>query len=198
MLQQGEEVLDKSAGVVMSSDVEDEAVDSPAYQGLLEIEQDSWVFDDWCNPRNPPAHRCGEDDVSGGDDASDDGSSRSSSSSVREDGNDNINTNDTNEYVRRILRSADLHILQPGLVSAAYNAPDRELSLFHLYLTRDYLNRVCEWTNEALLAKGRTECSPKEFYGYIGLELGMSLLKFNSIGPGQYMDGRPLGNSWSC
>jgi len=181
VLQQGEEVLDKSAGVVMSSDVEDEAVDSPAYQGLLEIEQDSWVFDDWCNPRNPPAHRCGEDDVSGGDDASDDGSSRSSSSSVREDGNDNINTNDTNEYVRRILRSADLHILQPGLVSAAYNAPDRELSLFHLYLTRDYLNRVCEWTNEALLAKGRTECSPKEFYGYIGLELGMSLLKFNSI-----------------
>jgi len=44
VLQQGEEVLDKSAGVVMSSDVEDEAVDSPAYQGLLEIEQDSWVF----------------------------------------------------------------------------------------------------------------------------------------------------------
>jgi hypothetical protein len=60
---------------------------------------------------------------------------------VREDGNDNVNTNDTNEYVRRILRSADLHILQPGLVSAAYNAPDWELSLFHLYLTRDYLNR---------------------------------------------------------
>jgi hypothetical protein len=28
VLQQGEEVLDKSAGVVMSSDVEDEAVDS--------------------------------------------------------------------------------------------------------------------------------------------------------------------------
>jgi hypothetical protein len=35
--------------------------------------------------------------------------------------------------------------------------------------------------NEILVDKGRRACSCKEFFAYIGLELGMSLLKFNDI-----------------
>ncbi len=32
-----------------------------------------------------------------------------------------------------------------------------------------------------LVGKGEKDCSVKEFYAYIGLELGMNLLKFNEI-----------------
>jgi hypothetical protein len=40
---------------------------------------------------------------------------------------------------------------------------------------------VCKWTNEVLVGKGKKDCGIKEFYAYIGLELGVSLLKFNEI-----------------
>ena len=46
-------------------------------------------------------------------------------------------------YIRSILESADLHILQPGQVSSAYHSEQSELNLFHLFFTNNYLETVC-------------------------------------------------------
>jgi hypothetical protein len=86
-----------------------------------------------------------------------------------------------NDYVRSILQSANLLILQPTLVNNSYDSEDRERNLFHLFFTKNYLETVCRWTAEKLGMKGKRPCSAVEFYAYIGLELGMSLLKYNSI-----------------
>jgi hypothetical protein len=86
-----------------------------------------------------------------------------------------------NEYIRGILRSADLHILQPSQVSAAYDKAEKEVELFHLFKTKNYLETVSRWTNEILVKKGRKPVYVKEFFSYVSLELGMSLLKFNDI-----------------
>jgi hypothetical protein len=86
-----------------------------------------------------------------------------------------------NEYVRGILRSAILHILQSGQVSAAYDKVDREVELFHLFMTKKYLETVSRCTNKVLVEKGRKPIYVKEFFSYVSLELGLSLLKFNGI-----------------
>jgi hypothetical protein len=86
-----------------------------------------------------------------------------------------------NDYVRSILQSANLLILQPTLVNNSYDSEDRERNLFHLFFTKNYLETVCRWTAKELGMKGKRPCSAVEFYAYIGLELGTSLLKYNSI-----------------
>lgn len=55
-----------------------------------------------------------------------------------------------NDYIRGILNSVDLHILQRGLVNKAFTSANPEVDLFHLFLTKDNLDRVAEWTNELL------------------------------------------------
>jgi len=86
-----------------------------------------------------------------------------------------------NDYVKSILQSANLHILQPTLVNNAYDSEDRKRNLFHLFFTKNYLETVCCWTAKDFGMKGKRPCSAVEFYAYIGLELGTSLLKYNSI-----------------
>jgi hypothetical protein len=50
-----------------------------------------------------------------------------------------------------------------------------------LFFPNDYLTNVCGWTNEVLAKRGHSSCTVKEFFAYMGLELGMSLIKYNSI-----------------
>jgi len=100
--------------------------------------------------------------------------------------NDNADADGTvklvdNDYVNGILKSADLHILQPGQVSLASNSPQKESDLFYLFFTKNFLETVCKWSNEALISKGHKSCSSKVFFAYIGLELGMSLVKSHDI-----------------
>jgi hypothetical protein len=71
-----------------------------------------------------------------------------------------------NAYITSILESANLHILHPGQVSLAYRSEKLELNLFHLLV---------------LEKKELKSCTSLEFFACIGLELGMSLLKYNSI-----------------
>jgi hypothetical protein len=40
---------------------------------------------------------------------------------------------------------------------------------------------VSKFSSEVLERRGKKALQPNEFLGYIGLELGMSLLKFNSL-----------------
>ncbi len=79
------------------------------------------------------------------------------------------------------MNSADIHILQPTQANKAYDSPDKERSLFHLFFSKNFLKTVCQWTAEDMGVKGKRPCNASEFYGYIGLELGMCLLKYNTI-----------------
>jgi hypothetical protein len=87
---------------------------------------------------------------------------------------------ESNDYVKKLMQSADLHILQPGVVNAAYERVNKELGLFHLFLLQIFLETVCKWMNEALKSKGKI-CSIKEFYDYLGHEMGMSIARYNDI-----------------
>jgi hypothetical protein len=86
-----------------------------------------------------------------------------------------------NEYIRGILSTVDLQILQPCQVNNPFKSNNHELELFHLFMTKNYPDEVSKWMNEVLVDKGRRACSYKEFFAYIGLEHGMSLMKFNDI-----------------
>ena len=66
-------------------------------------------------------------------------------------------------------------------MEAAFDSEDRYVKLFHLFLTRDYLVMVSKFSSEVLERRGKKALQPNEFLGYIGLELGMSLVKFNSL-----------------
>jgi len=48
-------------------------------------------------------------------------------------------------------------------------------------MTKTFLDTVWRWTNESMGRKGRRRCTKNEFFAYIGLEMGMSLMKFNDI-----------------
>jgi len=152
----------------------DDLVEDEGYGGAHELEQDDWNFSEWAhhnfddNP--PPAEESLRDDVD----------SVSSVEGVTED-IDWAHREADNEYLRKILRSVDLKILKEALVARAFDGDNREADLFHLFLTKDYLSNVTLWTNEMLTGSGRKSCSDKEFLAYVGLELGMSLLKFNDI-----------------
>jgi hypothetical protein len=171
--------------------------DVSSFKHLLELEQDAWSFSQWRSPSvyvlqqldsssSPPncavgsAH--GEDDevdveVEDIDDEC---------SHPLDEVDDNADADGTvklvdNDDMNGILKSADLHILQPGQVSLAYNSSHKESDLFHLFFTKNFLEIICKWSNEALISKGHKSCSSKEFFTYIGLEHGMSLVKYNDI-----------------
>jgi hypothetical protein len=100
---------------------------------------------------------------------------------VNGDANEILLNSVDNEYIRSILSSADLQILQPSQVSAAYEKLDKEVESFHLFVMKNYLGTVSRWANEVLVEKGQKPVYIPEFFACIGLELGMSLLKFNEI-----------------
>jgi hypothetical protein len=58
-----------------------------------------------------------------------------------------------NEYIRSLLRSDVLNFLQPGQVSTAYAKSEKEVELFHLLMTKNYLGTVSKWTNEVLIGR---------------------------------------------
>jgi hypothetical protein len=95
--------------------------------------------------------------------------------------------------VKKLLQSSDLHILQRGRVCAAYDSEAWELNLFHLFFSKTFLEAVGEWTNEVLVSKGKKSVSMKEFYAYMGLEMGMSLVKYNTL-KSYWSNGKFLGH----
>jgi hypothetical protein len=145
----------------------DEALD---LHPVEELEQeDGWNFPDWTNS-SPPIDVEEDDGLEGGD-----------CDSTSTDSSERVNFTSGNEYVRRLLRSAELKLLKPGLAYAAYDSEEKEQNLFHLFFSKAYLERVCTWTNPVLVNKRKKAVTLMEFTAYIGLELGMSLLKFNQL-----------------
>jgi hypothetical protein len=144
---------------------------------ICELEQESWNFLDWNSPSDSPRSAL-ESSTATADVDSDEGSANDEAKSVEPTSFSSTG----NAYIDRILRNADLKILQPGLVGNAYESiMDKEAKLFHLFITKDYITNMAKWANELLLRKGRKACTPIEYMAYMGLELGMSLVKFNEM-----------------
>ena len=172
------------SSVVMADVNNDDDVEQ--YNPVLDLEQDEWNFADWRHPdsNNVSASSSdGDGDVSMGDE-------EVGSPEVA----DSPEVAESNDYIRKLVQSTDLHILQPGVVNAAYEGVNKELGLFHLFMTQNFLGVVCNWTNEVLESKGKRICSIQEFNGYLGLELGMSIVKYNDIKK-YWAEGAFLGHS---
>jgi hypothetical protein len=155
-------------------------VDDLLYEAVLALEQDCCVFSDWNNPNIKGVPLL----FSSSDEEEDEESLESVEENAVAEPAEPSTTSDNpydNAYVKKLLVIADLHILQPGAVNLAYGSSSKELGLFCLFFTSNYVETDCKWTNKALEEKGLKSCSMKEFQAYMGLELGMSLLKYNDI-----------------
>ncbi len=90
----------------------------------------------------------------------------------------------SNPYIKEILNTSGLYVHKQETVLKMWrkNGP---LGLFHMFLQKSFLNTVREWTNEKLKKEPTREQShpitPGEFYNYMGLELGTSLLHMNDF-----------------
>jgi len=155
--------------------MEEDEVTEDGIEGVL-LEQDGWNCSEWSIPKSS-SNASPRETVDSSSGVSDD-----EEESQEPERGDNQRSDDVqNEYIRSILDGVDLHILQPGRVQNAISSENPEADLFHLFLSKDYLGAVCTWTNEGLVSRGRKPCVADEFLAYVGLELGMSLLKYNSI-----------------
>ncbi len=76
-----------------------------------DLEQQAWSFTEWTNV---PLRAAAE---------LDNGLGSKESGNSSEDSSSCNNLTSENEYIRRLLHSADLHLLKPGLVNAAYDKP---------------------------------------------------------------------------
>ena len=153
--------------------------DLSQYQEVLALEQERWIAAEWNEPdtgiavvtpssSSQPSLSQEQDSVSDGDSGTEEVTHVSGNQF-------------TNLYNKKFLDSAELHILQPGEVVAVAEGNNPELGLFNLFMTKTFLDTVWRWTNESMGRKGRRRCTKNDFFAYIGLEMGMSLMKFNDI-----------------
>jgi hypothetical protein len=156
---------------------QDSALDD-SYIQSIESEQECWNPSDWIHPN---ISNCFQSPSLSPNSASTGQSDEDNEPPDESDPTDLSGETIDNEYIRGIMRTVDLCIQQVGHVTNAYNSQEKEVELFHLFLTKNYLETVARWTNEVLVEKGRKALYAKEFFAYMGLELGMSLLKFNSM-----------------
>jgi hypothetical protein len=133
------------------------------------LEQDRWSFSEWTSA--PFVAEVPDEDVL---ECYESGSCSSESSR-------SVHFSLGNAYVKKLLQKADLHILQRGRVCVAYDSEARALNLFHHFFSKMFLEAVGDWTNEVLVSKGKKSVAMKEFYAYMGLEMGMSLVKYNVL-----------------
>ena len=82
-------------------------------------------------------------------------------------------------YVKKILKTSGLFVHFEKSVLKAWKEQGA-LGLFHLFLQKEFLDTVRKWTNKSLLMKrDEKEVQKTEFYNYMGLELGTSLIHMN-------------------
>jgi hypothetical protein len=92
----------------------------------------------------------------------------------------------TNQYLNKILESAELHILQPSEVATVVEGDNPELVLFNLFMMKTFLNTVRRstqcgsgqmnpWVGKAGRGVPETNFQPTLFWRLV------SLMKFNDI-----------------
>lgn len=86
-----------------------------------------------------------------------------------------------NEYIKQYASASGLRLLRPIAVKRAYEK-GKELGLVRLFITNEMMKSMSLWTSQRLASSGAKKAvSITELNAAIGLELGMSLIQFNSI-----------------
>lgn len=162
------------AARLLHIEMDDDNEDLQQYESILALEQERWIPSEWNEPEEVSFTQQTSQDATGDSSGSEDGS---------RGGEDSVPSSSRvdNPYVQQLWDGADLHILRPGKVRQAIAGESPQLALFNLFMTRTFLDAVWSWTNESLEKKGRKKCTKAEFKAYVGLEMGMSLLRFNDI-----------------
>ena len=87
-----------------------------------------------------------------------------------------------NDYIKSIIEDSEPKILKPQLIQLAYHR-HALLGLFNLFVTKDLMKAIVNWTNLHIEMKASSTkpVTVPELKKYIGLELAMSITKFNRI-----------------
>ena len=86
-----------------------------------------------------------------------------------------------NPYIAKQIARTRLFILQKQRATNAFRAQGH-VGLMHLFCPSSQIDTYRQYTNEKLLSLGpKKAASVLEFNAYIGLELAMSIVKFNQI-----------------
>ncbi len=86
-----------------------------------------------------------------------------------------------NLYIQGLMHQSALYLLQPLRAKKALEGPYEKLGLFFLFFMQTYLEIVCKWTNKQMIWQGFAEITKEELLAYLGLEMGMSLVRMNEI-----------------
>ena len=80
----------------------------------------------------------------------------------------------SNRYIAERAQSSGLFLRKRGAILDAFTAR-KEKGLFHLFFHKDFLYKMCDWTNAKLKEKGAPLITRIKFDAYIGIEFAMSL-----------------------
>lgn len=93
-----------------------------------------------------------------------------------------------NRYINQLVTSGGIHINHQNKYEGILSKPNFELKLFFSFITKSYFCAVYKWTNQKIQACQKVRAmhlkkyiSRDQFFAYVGLELGMSILQCNAI-----------------
>src|SRR5687768_11450416 len=75
-----------------------------------------------------------------------------------------------NDYIKELLQHTRIEILQKETVKNPYSI-NKELGLFHLFLSRSFFESLHVWTNTCLEETGKRKISGSKSMAYVGMEL---------------------------
>ena len=89
---------------------------------------------------------------------------------------------ESNPYIKSILQSSGLHLLEEAKAIKAYETQN-VIGLFYLFIARSYLRDcIYKWTKDVLKEKwNATDFRFCDLKQYIGLEIVMSFNSFHTI-----------------
>ena len=93
---------------------------------------------------------------------------------------DDTYLSEENPYIKSLLESANLKIMQPKMVKKEYEER-KELGLFNLFFSPDLTQGIFSWTKKKLEAKGSYFLTMDLLHSYLGIEIAMSLMRCNNI-----------------
>ena len=88
-----------------------------------------------------------------------------------------------NQYIEKVMHESKLQLLQINLINKWYKS-NGILGLFHLFLNQSLFSKIHSWTSQHLVLNNPQEGSKlslSKIKVAIGLEIGASMLKMNSM-----------------
>jgi hypothetical protein len=88
----------------------------------------------------------------------------------------------SNPWLQAFVQRTQLHIRHPLTTAKVYET-EGVLGVFHMFMHKNFLNHMRNWTrNKAKAAGLGLRGLPEElFYAYVGLDVAMSLVKFSTL-----------------